>query len=358
MLRVLIACLFPFLAGTVSAAEPAAASSLPDGLYAEIRTPRGLMVAELFFQQAPLTVANFVGLAEGRLGPSPGTPYFNGLTFHRVAPGFVVQGGDPLGTGEGGPGYRFPDEFVPELRHDQVGMLSMANSGMDTNGSQFFITLRPANRLNYLHSVFGRLVRGLDVLPAIEQGDTMEVSILREGKAAEDFAADRAALDRLIAQAPKAIAPHFDDPDDVLPDASRARTYNQKLSSFERFTGVKIYVRLYAGLDPADGEIDAAHQADMLAGQLAGGADAAVAVHVADQNEWALRIPEALRARILAEPAGAQDSEAFVTEARTRAAAAAGGLDSRLLPPPIRARLETDEMVDGLIAALAVSGER
>lgn len=358
MLRVLIACLIPFAAGTLSAAEPAEADPLPDGLYAEISTPRGLMVAELFFEQAPLTVTNFVGLAEGQLGPSPGTPYFDGLTFHRVAPGFVVQGGDPLGTGEGGPGYRFPDEFTPELRHDQIGTLSMANSGVDTNGSQFFITLRPVNRLNYLHSVFGRVVRGLEVLPAIEQGDSMEVTILRQGKAAEDFAADRAALDRLIAQAPKVIAPHFDDPDGVLPDAGRARTYNQKLSSFERFTGLKIYVRLYASLDPADGETDAARQAAELAGSLAGGPDAAVAVHIADQNQWTLLLPEALRARIFPEQADPDAAEAFVRGVQSRAAAAAGGLDSRLLPPAIRARLEADEMVDGLIAALARSGER
>jgi cyclophilin family peptidyl-prolyl cis-trans isomerase len=141
---------------------------LPAGLYAEFTTPRGVIVAELRYQQAPLTVANFVGLAEGTLGPSPRKPFFDGLTFHRVVPNFVVQGGDPQGTGEGGPGYTFPDEFAPGLHHDTTGVLSMANDGPDTNGSQFFVTLREVHRLDYLHSVFGRVIRGLDVLPLIK----------------------------------------------------------------------------------------------------------------------------------------------------------------------------------------------
>ena len=104
-----------------------------------------------------MTVTNFVGLAEGTLGPNPGKPFYDGLTFHRVVPGFVIQGGDPLGTGNGDPGYEFPDEFSPKLRHDSIGVLSMANSGPDTNGCQFFITLDAENQLNYLHSVLVRL---------------------------------------------------------------------------------------------------------------------------------------------------------------------------------------------------------
>ena len=140
-------------------AEEPAVSDLPDGLYAEFVTPRGTVVCELFFEKTPMTVANFVGLAEGTLGPRPGQPYFNGIKFHRVVPDFVVQGGDPTGTGSGGPGYSFPDEFIPGLRHDDAGILSMANAGPDTNGSQFFLTLREVNRLNYLHSVFGRAVQ-------------------------------------------------------------------------------------------------------------------------------------------------------------------------------------------------------
>ena len=110
------------LGGEPAAPLPAAVQKLPDGLYAEIVTPRGIITAELFYAQAPLTVANFVGLAEGTLGPKPGTPFFNGLKFHRVVPNFVVQGGDPLGTGEGDPGYTFPDEFVPGLHHDAAAL--------------------------------------------------------------------------------------------------------------------------------------------------------------------------------------------------------------------------------------------
>jgi cyclophilin family peptidyl-prolyl cis-trans isomerase len=156
----------------------------PDGLFAEITTPRGLITCELFFEQVPLTVASFVGLAEGTLGPEPRKPYFDGLTFHRVASGFVIQGGDPTGTGSGGPGYRFPDEFAAGLRHDVPGMLSMANSGPDTNGSQFFITLGEARYLDYVHSIFGRVIGGAELPTQIQRGDTMSVKIIRRGSGA------------------------------------------------------------------------------------------------------------------------------------------------------------------------------
>src|SRR5688572_4700551 len=177
--------------------------TLADGLYAEFTTSRGAFTCELYFEKVPLTVASFVGLAEGTLGPAPRKPFFDTLTFHRVVPDFVVQGGDPTGTGDGGPGYTFPDEFVAGLRHDAAGVLSMANDGPDTNGSQFFLTLRETNRLNYLHSVFGRVVRGLEVLPLIQQGDTMTIKIVRVGESAKAFRTDEAAFSALQAKAKK-----------------------------------------------------------------------------------------------------------------------------------------------------------
>jgi len=197
------------LMDSISPSGTPSETNLPDGLYAKITTPGGIIIARLFDQDAPLTVTNFVGLGEGTLGPNLGKPFYDGLTFHRVVPGFVIQGGDPLGTGDGDPGYEFPDEFSPKLRHDSIGVLSMANSGPDTNGSQFFITLAAENQLNYLHSVFGKMVSGLEVLPRVQQGDKMEVKILRLGTAAKAFRADQQTFQELIAKAPKAAFPTF-----------------------------------------------------------------------------------------------------------------------------------------------------
>jgi peptidyl-prolyl cis-trans isomerase A (cyclophilin A) len=144
------------------------------GIYARFDTTQGQFLVRLFEQEAPQTVANFVGLAEGTRGwIHPATrqkttaPFYDGLVFHRVIAGFVIQGGDPLGNGTGGPGYRFADEFHPSLRHDRPGILSMANAGPDTNGSQFFITLAPTPHLDDRHSVFGVVVEGLDVVQRI-----------------------------------------------------------------------------------------------------------------------------------------------------------------------------------------------
>lgn len=178
---------------------------MKDGLYAQFTTSKGTILLKLFYDKTPLTVINFVGLAEGtmHLGgfekPS-GTPFYDGLTFHRVIGNFMIQGGCPLGTGTGGPGYTFPDEFVPSLRHDKPGVLSMANAGPATNGSQFFITHLPTPHLDGKHTVFGQVVEGQDVVNAIAQGDTIEkVEILRVGKNAEKFSANQAAFDRTLA---------------------------------------------------------------------------------------------------------------------------------------------------------------
>ena len=143
-------------------------------LYATLKTNMGVIVIRLFDDKAPKTVENFVGLATGtkewtdpRSGQKVKQPLYNGTILHRVIPGFMIQGGDPLGRGTGGPGYRFADEFHPELRHNKAGILSMANAGPNTNGSQFFITLAPTPHLDNRHSVFGEVVQGQEVVVAI-----------------------------------------------------------------------------------------------------------------------------------------------------------------------------------------------
>ena len=144
------------------------------GVYAHFDTTEGSFTMRLFEKEAPQTVANFVGLAEGTkewkdpaTGAKKKAPFYNGIVFHRVIGGFMIQGGDPLGQGTGGPGYQFADEFHPSLRHDRAGILSMANSGPNTNGSQFFITLGPTPHLDRRHSVFGEVVSGLEIVQRI-----------------------------------------------------------------------------------------------------------------------------------------------------------------------------------------------
>ncbi len=149
-----------------------------------IKTTKGTIRAELTPEKTPVTIASFVNLAQ--------RGYFNGIVFHRVVPNFVIQGGDPTGTGRGGPGYRFEDEFDPSLRHDRAGILSMANAGPKTNGSQFFITHGPTPHLDNRHSVFGHVVEGQDVVDAIVEGDVMnEVTIEGDTSALLAKMADR-----------------------------------------------------------------------------------------------------------------------------------------------------------------------
>lgn len=186
---------------------------LEDGMYAEFVTTKGTMVAKLAFEKTPITVANFVSLAEGTNtmvdSAYKGKKFFNGTIFHRVIDSFMIQGGDPTGTGAGSPGYKFLDEFHPDLKHDKPGMLSMANSGPKTNGSQFFITEKPTPFLDNKHAVFGELVLGLDVQDSISNVKTdsndkpledvviKELNIIRKGKAAKTF------------DAPKVFINHF-----------------------------------------------------------------------------------------------------------------------------------------------------
>lgn len=162
---------------------------MQEGIYAKITTEKGEILIKLTHDKTPGTVGNFVALAEGNLeneAQPQGTPYYDGLKFHRVIPDFMVQGGDPAGTGAGGPGYNFDDEFHPELSHTGPGVLSMANAGPGTNGSQFFITHVETSWLDNKHTVFGHVVEGQEVVDTVSQGDTMQkVEIVRVGNEAE-----------------------------------------------------------------------------------------------------------------------------------------------------------------------------
>jgi cyclophilin family peptidyl-prolyl cis-trans isomerase len=367
-----LAFLFLTSAGNVLAEENS--YGLPKGLYTEITTERGVVVCELFYKKTPMTVASYVGLAEGTLGPKPRQPFFEGVKWHRVAPGFVVQGGDPTGSGNGGAGYEFPDEFVPGLRHDSAGVLQMANDGPDSNGSQHCLMLSPQQRLNYLHTVFGHVVRGLDVLPKIQQGDTMRVKILRVGDEAKNFRADDVTFAELIAKSKRYNGPRnpgpdapFDDPDKILPtEWNRARVFNFKLANFERFTGTKLTARIFAKA-PADAEGDKLdswllREAERLGVKKSG----AFAVYFADQDQWHLRIGDESVSQFIRGPLGEKPSpatslaeavEEFLDDTRSRGAefiakAQASATPDKPVSASQKIKLKVDAVLDGLIFKL------
>jgi cyclophilin family peptidyl-prolyl cis-trans isomerase len=206
VLLVLVSALFMWQPAEVSASKNSSQpttqeETMNDGLYAQISTTQGDILLSLYMDKAPLTVINFVGLAEGTLvyggAEKPtGTRFYDGLKFHRVISDFMIQGGCPLGTGTGGPGYSFADEFDPSLQFRGPGVLAMANSGPNTNGSQFFITHVATPHLNKRHTIFGQVVKGQEVVNAIRKNDTIQkIEIIRKGSAAENFQTDQAAFD-------------------------------------------------------------------------------------------------------------------------------------------------------------------
>jgi cyclophilin family peptidyl-prolyl cis-trans isomerase/transposase-like protein len=348
-----------------------AEEALPDGLYAEITTPKGVITCVLEAARTPMTVANFVGLAEGTLGPTPGKPFFDGLAFHRVVPGFVIQGGDPLGTGEGGPGYAFPDEFVRGLGHDAPGALSMANDGPDTNGSQFFITLASVERLDFLHAVFGHVVRGSDIPSKVAQGDVMHVRILRIGAAALAFKADQASFAALVSKAPKyqgeklpGPKAHFDDPDKLLPvDPPRALNFNFKLGNFQRATGLQVFARVFAKSPP-----DADHFTEELSQKLGLDESGVLAVYFADTDKWSINLGRTTLAKLTGLEANSSEGakgaakarflDNFFTNSKKREAKyltqSAATLANSLQLPGQRIKISVDAVVDELLLKTAL----
>jgi peptidylprolyl isomerase len=188
-----------------------AISGLGEGIFASIDTNKGNIVIELEYQKTPNTVGNFVGLVEGtkKNDFKDGMGFYDGMKFHRVIDNFMVQTGDPLGNGTGGPGYKFADE-ITNLKHDRAGTLSMANSGPNTNGSQFFITHGPTNWLNGAHTVFGYVIQGMDVVNKIEKGDVMEsIRIIRNGVDAIYYDANKVRISKPVINIEALFAPSY-----------------------------------------------------------------------------------------------------------------------------------------------------
>lgn len=256
-------------------------TKLGDGLYAEMITNKGKIILQLEYKKTPMTVANFVSLAEGKndmvSADLKGKPFYDGLKFHRVIKDFMIQGGDPKGDGSGGPGYKFADE-ITDLKHTGPGILSMANAGPATNGSQFFITHKATPHLDGIHTVFGHVVQGMDVVNAIEQGDKIEtLKILRIGKEAKHFDAAK-----VFKQAnEKAIA------DQKAKEAALAKTKADKMAylndlkakSTKTASGFQYFIVNKGGAaKPADGtQVRVAYSGFLEDGKLFDSSDAAVA---------------------------------------------------------------------------------
>ena len=224
----------------VATIKPAIANA-SDGIFAEITTNKGLIIAKLEYLKVPITVANFIALSEGTntavAEKYKGKKFYDGLKFHRVIKDFMIQGGDPDGNGSGGPGYAFKDEFNPTLVHDKGGILSMANSGVSTNGSQFFITHKETPWLNNKHTIFGSVSTGMDVVNNIEQNDViLKIIIKRRGQDALKFNAAKVFTDYFTTKG-------NDDKKMAEANAELAKKQSEieavkKKEYFEKFSGV------------------------------------------------------------------------------------------------------------------------
>ncbi len=372
---VLLIFLFP-----LSVSLRAADAPLPEGLYADFTTPRGTFTAELFTKKAPLMCANFVSLAEGSRESKNGQPFYTGLTWYRVVPSFVMQSGNPgLQDTDALPKPvtpHFPDEFVPSLHHATAGVLSMANAGPDTNSCEFFITLAPTQRLNYLHSVFGQIIRGLELLPQIKPDDPFSIKILRIGPAAQAFRADASTFATLSAAAKRYTAArepgpttHFEDPQQLLPTTPpRAKNFNYKLANFERTTGTRIVARLLEKSPPdTDGRKLNNYLRD-LAERLGVLQNGALVLYVADRDEWKLWIGDATTAAFMDRPGTVKEfmqggafhtaKQTLLTTAQAEGAAAYAAqnpqrstLNAQPMAPQ-RLKLITDAVLDSLILKL------
>ena len=262
----------------------------------------------------------------------------------------------------------FPDEFVPGLSHDEAGILSMANNGPDTNKSQFFFTLAPAVRLDYLHTIFGKIVRGRETLAQIGPGDAMRrVRIVRVGAEALAYRADWEIFQKQLRETATGAraterglpAPFFDDPARLLPDEPpRAKAFNHKLSAFARVTGRKVFVRLFAKMPTAAEGARLSEYARELAARLGIDKDGVLAIYVADRDEWKLWIGDELLPLLMGRPGtveifmrdGAlhQKKEQLLASAKTRLA----GPGDATEPPQQRLKLACDDLLASLIAAL------
>lgn len=357
-----------------------AGEKMADGVYAEFTTPRGTFVVELNYREAPMTVASFVGLAEGTIAPRDGKPYYSGLKWYRVVPGFVIQSGDPdheknLDKDDPGTPYTYPDEFVPGLRHGQAGVLSMANAGPDTNSSEFFITLGDCTRLNYLHSVFGHVFTGAEVLPLIQPNDEFTIKILRVGEAGRAFRADEAtfkaraaAAGRYPGEAEPGPTAHFDDPDRLLPvEPPRAKNFNFKLANFERVTGVKIVARLMAHAPSAAEDAVPGAYMRALADKLGVARSGVLVAYFADEQDWRFWLGDDLVSAFLGRPVVAgdladggalHDAKMKLLDAAIASGDAAFTAEQKRAPagrPPAagqHVKLQTDALLDALILRL------